>query len=101
MLLTTGVHHFWAAILFPCLIELTPINFCKSSFEDCELQALLGQYSEVFSDQLGCFNKYKVKLQLKEGAKPVFLKARPVPFSLRDKIDKEIDRLIQLGILSM
>ncbi|KAL0821769.1 hypothetical protein ABMA28_005190 [Loxostege sticticalis] len=80
-------------------LELTPINFCKSSFEDCELQALLGQYSEVFSDHLGCFNKYKIKLQLKEGAKPVFLKARPVPFSLRDKIDKEIERLIQLGII--
>lgn len=45
-------------------------------------------YPQIFSNKLGCFNKYKVKSTLKENSKPVFFKARPVAFALRDKVDK-------------
>ncbi|XP_063361530.1 zonadhesin-like [Cydia amplana] len=50
-------------------------------------------------DKLGTFNKYKVKLNLMKEAQPIFFKARPVAFALRDKIDKELDRLVSVGIL--
>ncbi|XP_026327853.1 uncharacterized protein K02A2.6-like [Hyposmocoma kahamanoa] len=78
-------------------LQLVPVNFCVDSVPPVEL--LQQQYSELFSDKLGTFNKYKIKLLLKDNAKPVFCKARPVAFALRDKVNHEIDRLVRLGII--
>ena len=38
-------------------------------------------------------------LKLNEGAKTVFMKDRPVPHSLVEKVEKEYDRLIKSDIL--
>lgn len=81
-------------------LQLSSIKYCElSSLGDNELQQLIHTYSDLFSDRLGCFNKYKIKLHLKEDAKPRFIKARPVPFALREKLDKEIDRLVESEII--
>ncbi|CAG4992023.1 unnamed protein product [Colias eurytheme] len=54
---------------------------------------------DIFSNKLGEFNRHKVSLHLKLDAKPLYFKARPMPFALRDKVDQEINRLLDLGIL--
>ena len=41
---------------------------------------------------------FEAQLQVKEGAKPRFCKARPVPFALK-AIDRELDHLEAKGIL--
>lgn len=64
--------------------------------EVCEL---LERYADVWKDELGRFNKFKVSLHLKPTAKPKFFKPRPVPFALKDKVEAELERLVQLGIL--
>ncbi|CAK1588892.1 unnamed protein product [Parnassius mnemosyne] len=69
---------------------------------DCHetiVKKLCSRFPNVFSSKLGSFNKYTVDLHLKPDAKPIFFKARPVPYALKEKIDKEIDRLLALGIL--
>lgn len=68
--------------------------------DDGMIQELVSKFPQVFSGNLGKFNKHTVKLNLKADAKPIFFRARPVPYALREKIDKELDRLIQLGILT-
>lgn len=78
-------------------LQLIPVNYCIDS--DVSIKDLQLQYPKLFSDKLGTFNKYKIKLLLKEGTKPVFCKARPVAFALREKVEKEIDRLVDLRIL--
>lgn len=80
-------------------LELQPIRYCAQTVDDSVLMQLQSRYSDVFSDKLGQFKKYKVTLQLKENAKPVFIRARPIAFALKDKVDKEIDRLLTLGVL--
>ena len=63
------------------------------------LQQVLDCHESVFTDELGTFNKSKVKFYLKENAEPQFFKARQVPFSLRDKVAVELDRLQAAGII--
>lgn len=83
-------------------LELSPIEYCNklsARNESQSIQQLLKQYPEVFTQKLGCFNKHKVTLQLKDNAKALFIKARPVAFSLREKLDKEIDRLLKDDVI--
>lgn len=86
-------------------LQLTPCNFVSNSDKvtiqcnDDVMPQLEVRYPDLFADKLGTFNKYKVKLRLCDNAKPVFYKARPMAFALRAAVDKEIDRLLELGII--
>ncbi|XP_037503753.1 uncharacterized protein K02A2.6-like [Rhipicephalus sanguineus] len=66
---------------------------------DSKLTALLDEFSDCFED-LGCCKGPPVKLYLKEGAQPRFLKARTVPYAMRAQVSAEIDRLVEVGVLS-
>ena len=54
-----------------------------------QLKRLLEKYPGIQKEQ-GTLKGTKAHLPLKEGATPVFLKARPVPYSLRTKVEKEL-----------
>ena len=41
-----------------------------------------------------------VKLELKNNSQPVFKKNRNIPFTLFTQIDKELQRLVQMGVIS-
>ncbi|CAG9117875.1 unnamed protein product [Plutella xylostella] len=68
-------------------------------YTDGEVGTLLEQYPELWRDELGTFNKFKVDLRLKDNAVPKFFKPRTVSFALKDKVEAELDRLVSLGIL--
>ncbi|KAJ0170406.1 hypothetical protein K1T71_013777 [Dendrolimus kikuchii] len=76
---------------------ISTLAYCKSNEE--VLSELIKLYPKLFSNQLGCFNKYEIDLPLKSDAKPVFMKSRPVPYALKEKINAELHRLESLGIL--
>ncbi|XP_043282539.1 uncharacterized protein K02A2.6-like [Venturia canescens] len=63
------------------------------------MKQLPEKYPKLFGPGPGLYNKGKLKLVLKEGAQPVALKARHLPFALTSKIEGEINRLIKLGHL--
>nr|CDJ92466.1 RNA-directed DNA polymerase (reverse transcriptase) domain containing protein [Haemonchus contortus] len=56
------------------------------------------EFSTVFTPGLGHCTKSKAKLTLKPNAKPVFQKARPVPYAAVQKISTEIDRLVSTQV---
>lgn len=64
------------------------------------LQALKEEYAEIFGSDLGCLKGVKGDLTLQEGAKPKFVKARPLPYALRHKVEAELDRLTSEDIIS-
>ncbi|XP_054277868.1 uncharacterized protein K02A2.6-like [Macrosteles quadrilineatus] len=66
---------------------------------DQQLAKLVDEFSDVFQPNENKCSKTTAHLYLKEGATPVFKKARPVPLALRDKVKDELDRLKRNGIL--
>jgi hypothetical protein len=64
------------------------------------LQELKNRYADLFDDKLGKLKDFQAKLHLMENAKPVFKKARPIPYAMREKVEKELDRLEQDGVIS-
>ena len=51
------------------------------------LNQLIEKYAEVFQPELGTFKKFQAHLQLKEGARPIFLRSRSVPFALKESVE--------------
>lgn len=60
---------------------------------------MLRKHNEVFKQGLGTYRGDPVTIHLKENATPRFLKARPVPFAIKDRVEKEIDRLVAERVL--
>lgn len=64
-----------------------------------ELCTLIDRYKELFSGGLGRFNGGKATLRVREGATPVFCRARPLPYALRDRVEAELDEMLRCGVI--
>ena len=72
---------------------------CSSATENL-ISKLKKEFAEVFTSGLGKCTKIAAELKLKKNMQPVFRRKRNVPFSSLDKINQELDRLENVGILS-
>ena len=63
------------------------------------LSDVLNRHKNVFNKGLGTIKGFKADIKLQDGAKPVFCKARPVPYALCQKVEEELDRLESLGVV--
>ena len=66
---------------------------------DDDVQELLQKYNQIFTAESGKVKGMKASLTLKENAQPKFCKARPVPYALKERVEKELDRLESEGII--
>ncbi|XP_045537579.1 uncharacterized protein K02A2.6-like [Papilio machaon] len=64
-----------------------------------ELNKLCSRYKELFSGGLGRFTGGQATLRVREGATPVFHRARPLPYALRERVDAELDRMLRDGVI--
>ena len=58
---------------------------------------LIKKYQDVFEPGSGRVTQLKSHLSLKEQVEPRFCKPRPVPFAIRNRVGKELDRLEESG----
>ena len=58
------------------------------------------QYAGVFKDELRTVRDYTVELMLKENAKPKVLRPKAAPHAIKGTIQKDLDRLEKLGIIT-
>ena len=63
------------------------------------LDKLLDTYGQVFQPGLGTMTQIKAHLSLKPDATPVFRRPHTVPYAIREKVGKELDRLEEQGVL--
>ena len=61
--------------------------------------SVLQKYPELMRDDIGTINGVKGHLQVNPEAEPRFCKARNVPYALREKVEEELSRLEQDGII--
>ena len=63
---------------------------------DCH--ALCDVFPDLFKEELGSLKDFELEVKFKSDAKPVFHKARPVPFALRDDLAKGYEEGIAKGV---
>ena len=63
---------------------------------DC--QKLCDEFLDLFKPELGCLKDFELEVKFKADAVPVFHKARPVPFALRDDLVKGYGEGIAKGV---
>ena len=62
------------------------------------MKRLTIKYKPVFLKKLGLINNYTHVLRVKDNT-PFFSKPYPVPIHYREKVEKEINKIIKLGII--
>ena len=75
--------------------SIIPVN----SVQESSLQHLLQPFSELFTDELGTFKGDKVSIHVDPTVPPKFCKARSIPYAMREKVENELARLENLGII--
>ena len=66
---------------------------------ESRVAALQNCYQEVFSEKLGTITPFQAKLSMAPNTKPKFSKPRTVPFTLKERVKSELDRLERDGVL--
>ena len=67
---------------------------------DCKpLQHLLESHADVFKDELGLVEAASAKIHVEPSAQPRFCKPRTVPYALKGRVEQELKRLEDTGII--
>ena len=66
---------------------------------DDSVETLLSRHDTVFRDELGQVTDATAKIYVDPLAPPKFCKARTVPYALRPKVESELERLQQAGVI--
>ncbi len=64
------------------------------------LQTVLSKHKNVFRKGLGLLKGIEATVSLKPQSQPRFCQARNVPYALKPKVEAEINRLLELGVIS-
>ena len=64
------------------------------------IQSLLEKHSSLFREDLGTLKGTKAKIHVPSNVQPRFFKQRPLPSKYKDKVEKELERLENTGVIS-
>ena len=90
----------------PCLLgrdlsrDLNVITTDALNFVASSADKLRSEFPDLFSDGLGCYQSKTFSIVVDPSVPAKFCKARTVPYAMRSKVDKEITRLQEEGIIS-
>jgi len=69
------------------------------SLHSCSLPDVLQRHAQIFKEGIGTLIGYQAKIHIDPSASPGFLKAHSVPYSMQPLVDKELDNLVQDGVI--
>ena len=67
------------------------------SVEFSNINSVLEQYKSLFENVLGCYRGAAVELTVDK--EPQFHKARPVPYAIRDSVERELNKMVEESVL--
>ena len=76
---------------------LHPLNSVNKLDE--QMQSILEHHADVFRDELGLLRDVKVSLQISPDAQPSYHRPHPVPYALRSRVEAELNRLEEDGVI--
>ncbi|CAC5366945.1 unnamed protein product [Mytilus coruscus] len=79
------------------IFKIEQLSQNQETKKDKELQDLLRKYPRVFKEGLGTLKGTKARMYVDKDATPKYFKARPVPYALKEKIERELDSLEKGG----
>ncbi len=68
-------------------------------FNQVQLDRLLEEFGDTFSDTPGCYTGGGCNIQVLEGSQPVNLPVRRVPFQMREGVEQALQSMLQGGII--
>ena len=70
-------------------------NSKRATVQSNLVNGILNKYGEDFENKTGTLKDTLVHNTMNKDAIPRFHKARQIPYALKDRVDKELDRLVQ------
>ena len=90
----------WMALLnFDLISLITQATTVHQTTANVVKDDLIKEFSEVFRDELGVLRGIEATVTVIESATPRFHKARPVPFALKEKVERQLQQQVQEGEL--
>ena len=68
--------------------------------QEIPLNSILAEHQAIFQEGFGTLVGYYAQIQIDPSARPKFCKAKTVPYAYRALVNKELDRLVDQGILT-
>ncbi|XP_011168824.1 uncharacterized protein K02A2.6-like [Solenopsis invicta] len=81
-------------------LECSALEIDNRGNNHTKLKCILEKYEELGSDTWTKIVGVQANLTLRPNVKPIFLKARSVPFKLTPLVDKAIGALVKVGVLT-
>lgn len=77
------------------------VNNCKDSLSESknDIVSLIDRYAELFDGALGRYRGGQATLHVRPDAIPVYCRPRPLPYSLKERVDAEIDAMLKNGTI--
>lgn len=76
------------------------IHSVSEFISSAEINKFLDQFPDLFSPGIGTLKDVKISINVDTSVQPKFCKARPVPYSLKSKVDEALDSLIKDNIIT-
>ena len=80
-------------------IKLNWPRIKQLSSHDKRLEEILQKHVQLFEERGGILQGTKAKIHVDPTGTPIFHKARPVPYVLREKIEQDLERLERAGTI--
>ena len=80
------------------IFNLFAASEISSTSDNETMNKILSDYKVVFSDDYGALKDFQANIPIDPQITPKYFCARPVPNSLKQKIECELERLVKLGI---
>ena len=61
---------------------------------------LIAKHSQLFRQDLGTLKGMEAKIYVLSNAQPRFFKSRPLPYALKDRVEKKLEQLQKVGVIS-